>query len=93
MKFLLGFPVLICASCSSTIFVVDEAGQPIEGAKVIPISRGFDWPAKITDKKGGVWVHQDVPTIDYLRVSKMGYRSHPLVNFNLPKPINVVLKK
>ncbi len=93
MKFLLGFLALVCASCSSTIFVVDEAGRPVEDAKVIPMSRGFDWPAKITDEKGGALVHQDVPTIDYVRVSKMGYRPHPLVNFNLPKPITVVLKK
>ncbi len=93
MKFLFGFLALVCTSCSPTVFVVDEAGQPIEDARVIPMSRGFDWPAKMTNEKGGVFVHQDVPAIDSVRVSKEGYRSHPLVNFNLPKPVTVVLER
>ena len=93
MKSLLGVLALVCTSCSPTIFVVDEAGRPIEDAKVVPMSRSFNWPPKVTDERGGVLVHQDVPTIDYVQVSKMGYHIHPPVNFNLPKPITVVLKR
>jgi hypothetical protein len=93
MRFLLGILALLCSSCSPTVFVVDEAGRPIEDAKVVPMSRSFNWPPKETDKEGGVLVHQDLPTIEYLLVSKVGYRNQPLVNFNLPKPITVVLKK
>ncbi|MDB4478264.1 hypothetical protein N9013_03525 [Akkermansiaceae bacterium] len=93
MRSLFGILALVCSSCSPTVFVVDEAGRPIEDAKVIPMSRSFNWPPKETDENGGVLVHQDLPTIDYLQISKAGYRNHPLVNFNLPKPITVVLKK
>lgn len=93
MRSLLGVLALVCTSCSPTVFVVDEAGSPIKDAKVVPMSRSFNWPPKVTDKKGSVLVHQDVPTIDYVQVSKMGYSNHPPVNFNLPKPITVVLKK
>ena len=93
MKLLLCILSLICASCSDTILVVDESGMPIEGAQVRPMSRGFDWPSTLTNAKGGAFVHQDVPTIDFVRISKDGYRPHPPVNFELPKPITVVLQR
>ena len=51
MRSLFGILALVCSSCSPTVFVVDEAGRPIEDAKVIPMSRSFNWPPKETDKK------------------------------------------
>lgn len=84
---------LVCTSCSSNIVVVDQAGRPVPDAAVVPLSRSFSWPAKRTDDKGGVFIHQDIPTIDSIRVYKTGYRTSPAVNYNLPKPIKVVLEK
>lgn len=93
MKILLAFLALLSASCSNNIFVVDQTGLAIPNATVVPLSRSFSWPPKKTDEDGGVYVHQDIPTIDSLRVYKTGYKTPPPVNYHLPKPITVVLKK
>lgn len=91
--FLLSIIALVCASCSPNVFVVDEQGNPIADAQIRPQSRGFNWPPVTTDKKGSAHIHQDLPTIETLHVFKMGYRSPAPVNYNLPKPITVVLKR
>ncbi len=82
---------IVCASCSPNVFVVDQNGTPIPFAQIRPQTRSFNWPVVETDEKGSAFVHQDLPTIEYLHVSKMGYRSPPPVNYRLPKPITVVL--
>lgn len=93
MKVALASLSLIIASCSSNIYVVDEAGQPISGATVKPLSRGFAWPDKKTGKDGGVFVHQDIPTIDTVRAYKVGYHPSEMVNYSLPKPITITLRR
>lgn len=93
MKILSAVLSLVAASCSSNIFVVDEAGQPIQNATVVPLSRGFNWPKKTTGKDGGVYVHQDIPTIDTVRAYKTGYQPSELVNYSLPKPITITLRR
>jgi len=92
MKALLALFSLVAASCSSNILVVDESGSPVPDATVIPLSRGFSWPGSKTDKNGGVHIHQDIPTIQNIRAFKTGYKPSELVNYNLPKPITVVLQ-
>ena len=93
MRTIFAFIAFVCTSCSSNIFVVDQAGRPVADAAVVPLSRSFSWPAKRTDDKGGVFIHQDIPTIDSIRVYKTGYQTPPAVNYSLPKPITVVLRK
>lgn len=93
MRALLALLSLMAASCSSNIIVVDEAGTPIQDATVIPLSRGISWQPSKTNKNGGVHIHQDIPTIHNIRAYKVGYVPSELVNYNLPKPITVVLKK
>ena len=93
MKALVGLLALVLASCSPNILVVDENGAPIQGADVTPMSRSFSWPSKKTKKNGGAFIHQDIPRIESVRVSKMGYFPKPPVDYNLPKPITVVLQR
>ncbi len=93
MKAVLFLACLLLASCSSNILVVDEAGLPIQDATVVPLSRGFSWPSKRTGDDGGVFIHQDIPTIETVRAYKTGYQPSEMVNYNLPKPITVVLRK
>lgn len=93
MKLLVGLLALVVASCSPNIFVIDEAGNPVPDATVVPLTRSFSWPAVKTDKKGSVYVHQDIPTVETFRVYKTGYQTPDPVNYDLPKPITVVLKK
>jgi hypothetical protein len=93
MKLLIVLFAFVCLSCSSNIFVVDEAGHPVPKATVIPLSRSFSWPAVLTDEEGSVYVHQDIPTIETIRVYKVGYETPDPVNYELPKPITVVLKR
>lgn len=93
MRSLIALFALVCASCSPNIYVVDEAGQPIANATVVPLARSFSWPPVMTDEKGSVYVHQDIPTIESLRVYKIGYETPNAVNYDLPKPITVVMKK
>ena len=93
MKFLLCLLPLALVACSPNIVVVDESGAPIQGAAVIPMARSFSWEAKKTGKNGGVFVHQDIPRIENFRVIKPGYLPHPVINFDLPKPIMVTLRR
>lgn len=93
MKIALALLSLVIASCSSNIYVVDEAGQPVAGAMVKPLSRGFSWPGKTTGKDGGVHIHQDIPTIESVRAYKAGYEPSEMVNYGLPKPITITLRK
>lgn len=93
MKFILALVAFVGVSCSSNILVVDEAGNPVPDATVVPLSRGFSWPSVKTDEKGGAFVHQDIPTVETVRVYKTGYETPDAVNYDLPKPITVVLKR
>ncbi len=84
---------IVSVSCSPNVFVVDEAGNPIVDAQIRPLTRSFNYPPVATDKKGSAHIHQDLPTIENLLVSKKGYVTPAPVNYNLPKPITVVLKR
>jgi hypothetical protein len=93
MKALLLLASLFLVSCSSNILVVDEAGLPIKDATVVPLSRGFSWPTKRTGKDGGVFIHQDIPRIESVRAYKTGYQPSERVNYELPKPITITLRR
>ncbi len=80
-------------SCGKNVYVVDQDGNPLERAQVRPQTRSYNKPPLYTDKNGGVTVIKDVPPIEYLHVAKVGYHSPDPVNFQLPKPITVVLTK
>ncbi len=84
---------LLLTSCSSNVFVVDESGNPLKDAQIRPLTRSFNYNPVATDAKGSAFIRKDLPTIEYLLVSKSGYVTPPPVNFDLPKPITVVLKK
>lgn len=84
---------LLLASCSSNVFVVDEAGTPLEDAQIRPLTRSFNYNPVATDAKGSAFIRKDLPTIEYLLVSKSGYITPSPINFDLPKPITVVLRK
>lgn len=92
-KLFLLLVVAVSASCSPNVYVVDESGNPLADAQIRPLTRSFNYPSVATDEKGSAFIHQDLPTIETLLVSKQGYRPLPPVNYNLPKPITVVLKK
>lgn len=93
MKALLCLLPSLLAACSPNILVVDEAGSPVPNATVVPLSRGFSWPSKRTSDDGGVFIHQDIPTIENIRAYKIGYQPSEMVNYDLPKPITIVLRK
>ncbi len=93
MKSLIALFALVCASCSSNVYVVDEAGTPLPNATIVPLARSFSWPPVLTDKKGSAHIHQDIPTVETLRVYKVGYETPDPVRYDLPKPITVVLKR
>ncbi len=85
--------VFLGTSCSPNVFVVDESGKPLEDAYIRPLTRSFNYNPISTGAKGSAYIRQDLPTIETLLVSKSGYLTADPVNFNLPKPITVVLKK
>ena len=87
---LLGFLV---ASCTPNVLVVDENGAPIENARIIPAARSLTYPPVATDEKGEAFVRQDMPTIEYLHVFMTGFEPARDINYGLPKPIQVVLKR
>jgi len=84
---------LALTSCSHNVFVVDQNGNPVEDAQIRPQARSFSYPPVTTNAKGSAFIHQDLPTTETLHVWKMGYQSPSPVNFDLPKPIKVVLQK
>ena len=84
---------ILSASCSHNVLVVDESGTPLSDAQIRPLTRSFNYPPVATDAKGTAFIHQDIPTVETLLVSKNGYITPPPVNYNLPKPITVVLKR
>jgi len=84
---------LVSASCSHNVFVVDEFGTPLEDAQIRPLTRSFSHTPIKTGKNGSAFLRQDHPPIESLHVAKAGYLIPDAVNFALPKPITVVLKK
>ncbi len=93
MKALFCLLTSLLTACAPNILVVDEAGSPVPDATVVPLSRGFSWPSKRTGNDGGVFIHQDIPTIENVRAYKTGYQPSEMVNYDLPKPITIVLQK
>ena len=81
------------ASCTHNLRVIDEAGNPVEDAQVRRMTRSFNHPPTSTNAKGTARIRKDLPTIEALHISKIGYITPTPVNFDLPKPITVVLKK
>lgn len=81
------------ASCTHNVHVVDQDGNPIEGANVYPVTRSFRHDPVTTNRKGTVYVRQDLPPIEHIQATKPGYTSPPLTSYHLPKPITVVLTK
>ena len=95
MKF---FPLSIItatllASCTPNVRVVDVDGSPIANARIIPAARSITYPAVATNENGEAFIHQDMPTIEYLHVFMTGYLPSRDVNFDLPKPIEVVMRR
>lgn len=84
---------LLIASCSPNVRVVDEAGSPISNARIIPAARSLTYPPIATNDQGEAFVRQDMPTIEYLHVFMTGFEPARDVNFALPKPIEIVLKR
>lgn len=80
-------------SCSSNVRVVDEAGYPIANARIIPASRSLNRDPVATNAKGEAMISQDIPKIEYLHIFMTGYQPARNVNFDQPKPIEVVLKR
>ena len=92
-KLLILATALVSASCSHNVFVVDESGNPIEDAQIRPLTRSYSNPPVRTGSKGSAYIRPDLPPIESLHVAKAGYLIPDAVNFGLPKPITVVLKK
>ncbi len=93
MKFLILSLAALLAACSPNVYVVDENGSPLEDVRIIPLSRSLQHKAVFTNAKGEAKVTQDMPYVTGLHVAKPGYVIPPEVNFDLPKPIRLVLKK
>lgn len=81
------------ASCSHNLFVIDENGKPIPDAQIRPLARSITYNSTATGEKGSAFIRKDHPPIESLLISKKGYITPSPVNFGLPKPITVVLKK
>jgi len=73
------------------VFVVDPAGNPLEEATIVPLTRAYNKPASQTDSRGQAKIYQDFPKIEWLNVTKRGYQSAH-VSFDQPKPMTVTLK-
>jgi hypothetical protein len=63
-----------CSNQSVSIFVLDENGKPIEGAEVIPMSLGMNYPALLTDSNGMVKLPSVPQEIKWVDVKKTGYQ-------------------
>jgi hypothetical protein len=87
---LLGFMMV---SCTPNVRVIDESGAPIENARIIPAGLSLTYPPVATDEKGEAIIRQNYPNIQYLHVFMTGFQPARDVNWALPKPIEVVLKR
>jgi len=85
--------VFLLASCTPNVRVVDENGSPISNARIIPAGLSLTYPPVATDENGEATIRQNYPSIQYLHVFMTGYEPARDVNYDLPKPIEVVLKR
>ncbi|YCM44760.1 carboxypeptidase-like regulatory domain-containing protein [Verrucomicrobiaceae bacterium 227] len=90
---LIALLALLLASCTPNVRVVDENGAPISNARIIPAARSLTYPPVATNANGEATIQKNIPTIEYLHVFMTGFEPARDINFDLPKPIEVVLKR
>ena len=89
---------LLLLSCQSifgnpSVLILDEAGDPIEGASVTPISLSINYIPQKTDEKGQVTIPSRLQKVKWITVDKIGYEPSGYIDFSGKKPLKVLLKK
>ncbi len=83
---------LLSLGCSSDVRVVDQNGNPVEGAVVEPVSLSMNGPEILTDADGAVSLPLTVQEWKWVHVSKGGYRRVSDVMLGGSRPVRVVLR-
>lgn len=83
--------LLISCGDSHNVLVVDPSGNPIADATIVPATRSYNKPPEQTDARGGATIYQDYPYLEWLTVSKRGYKTAH-VSYAQPKPMTVTLQ-
>ena len=83
-------------SCNSSkvpdVMVVDEAGKPVSGAMVEPVSASMNYPKVMTDLNGQAWIGDKIQSVKWIKISKAGYEDVQ-VDCGMVRPIKVTLEK
>jgi hypothetical protein len=82
---------LFLQACGTPVLVVDPAGNPIGSAKIAPVSQSINYPTVNSNARGRAYIPRHIQEVEWIDVSKEGYRPQKEIQFRRSIPIIVEL--
>ncbi len=83
------FAALVLQACTTRVSVVDQTGRPVAGARIEPVSLSINHFSVTTDEDGMASIPWHMQQIEWLHVSKKGFKPKKDIKF-LPSGLMTV---
>ena len=88
-----GAAFYVALRSTAEVIVVDEFGNPIFGAEVVPVSLSINYTPVFTDHDGSTRLPWVLQSIKWISVKKAGFQQYASVDIEQRHRIVVILKK